>query len=78
MSSHAGQTKKDIANDLINRLAGKDYGATEVAKAVPISISLPPDMLQRLEAAKAANKQAKSGAKTISGLIQQALEQAGY
>lgn len=63
---------------LISSKAGKAYGAAEVDKAVSISVSLPPAMLESLEAVRDTNKKAKQGRRTISGLIQEALEQAGY
>lgn len=70
---------------LANELADRPYGEVKPvevkappAKAKAISISLPPTMIEKLEDAALANKRHGSGAKTISAIIREALEAAGY
>jgi hypothetical protein len=73
---------------LAKELADRPYGevkpvkSVEVkvapAKAKAISISLPPAMIEKLEDAALANKRNGFGAKTISGIVREALEAAGY
>lgn len=71
------------ADALARLLADKPYGekrsASEGArKAKPLSISLPPDLIEQLEDAVRNNKRSGSGSRTVSALIREALERAGY
>lgn len=52
--------------------------AAVVKKAKPISISLPPEVIQDLEDRVRANKLSGEGPRTVSGLIKEALKQSGY
>lgn len=87
----AGTTAQAVtaeqAERLAQELADKPYGqrkalpqaAPETSrKAVAVGISLPPDMLERLQDAAHQNKRSSSGPKTVSGIIRELLEQAGY
>jgi len=80
--SKNGVTDKE-ADALARQLADRPYGeaklaADSVKKAKPLSISLPPDVIEQLEDAVRHNKRSGSGVKTVSALIREALEQAGY
>jgi hypothetical protein len=71
------------ADALARQLADKPYGENPLIsesskKARPISISLPPDMIERLEDSVRANKRSGQGFRTVSALIRDALERAGY
>lgn len=74
---------------LAKALADRPYGeeshiqsiptpSPAVKKAKPISISLPPEVIQDLEDRVRINKQSGEGPKTVSGLIKQALKHYGY
>ncbi|ONN17942.1 hypothetical protein B0B35_29715 [Pseudomonas aeruginosa] len=74
------------AETLANALADRPYGeakstpvpAAVVKKAKPISISLPPEVIQDLEDRVRANKLSGEGPRTVSGLIKEALKNSGY
>ncbi|MBW5416302.1 ribbon-helix-helix domain-containing protein [Pseudomonas sp. MAG002Y] len=71
------------ADALARQLADKPYGekmraSESVKKAKPLSISLPPDMIEQLEDTVRDNKRSGSGSRTISALIREALERNGY
>ena len=86
---HAAPSPEDI-DALVDRLADRPYGkevpqlpppAPQVPpapKAKPISISLPPAVIQDLEDQVRANKLSGEGPKTVSGLIKLALKHYGY
>jgi hypothetical protein len=74
---------------LASALADRPYGeeppvqstsapAAVVKKAKPISISLPPEVIQDLEDRVRANKLSGDGPRTVSGLIKEALKKSGY
>lgn len=68
---------------LANELADRPYGVTQVepvqekpaqpVKRKPISISLPPEMIERLEDLALKNKRAGTGPKSVSALVLDAL-----
>lgn len=72
------------ADALARQLADKPYGersptvAEPAKKARPISISLPPEIIEQLEDVVRDNKRAGAGLRTVSALIREALEVAGY
>jgi hypothetical protein len=51
---------------------------SDVAKARPLSISLPPEIVEQLEDQALENKRSGDGPKTISGILREILEEAGY
>lgn len=72
---------------LADQLADRPYGESlpapkptvlERPKAKPISISLPPDVIDALEDQVIKNKRSGEGPRTVSGLIKLALRQHGY
>lgn len=73
---------------LANELADRPYGVTaataptssaaEWVKRKTLSISLPPDLIERLEDAALRNKRAGEGPKSVSAIVLAALEEAGY
>ncbi|MCQ4235611.1 hypothetical protein NAV31_18110 [Pseudomonas stutzeri] len=73
-----------LARELADRPYGEAKPTEEVpvkampAKAKAISISLPPCMIEKLEDTALTNKRSGSGPKTISGIVREALEAAGY
>ncbi len=78
----------DQASALADLLADKPYGdpgravVSDAVKPKPkakvISISLPPALVESLEDHAHKNKKAGTGQKTVSGLIREALEAAGF
>lgn len=73
---------------LAKTLADKPYGqhATDTTeekmpeskKAKPLAISLPPAMIERLQDLAVANKRSGAELKTVSAIVRDALEKAGY
>lgn len=74
---------------LAKALADKPYGHAvnaspaeakmpESEKAKPLAISLPPAMIQRLQDLAVANKRSGADLKTVSAIVRDALEKAGY
>ncbi|MFB8831595.1 hypothetical protein ACE0DR_25395 [Azotobacter sp. CWF10] len=70
---------------LVRELADKPYGEVvepeapkRIAKPKPITISLPDVMIEQLEDQALQNKRSGKGPKTISALIREQLEKAGY
>lgn len=47
-------------------------------KAKPVTISLPPSIIEQLEDAALSNKRSGSGPKTVSAIVRAALAAAGY
>ena len=48
------------------------------AKAKPVTISLPPNIIEQLEDVALSNKRNGSGPKTVSAIVRAALEVAGF
>mgnify|MGYP001229225963 CR=1 FL=1 len=76
---------------LANALADRPYGVAsattpvqaasvvgELVKRKTLSISLPPDLIERLEDAALKNKRAGEGPKSVSAIVLAALAAAGY
>jgi hypothetical protein len=74
---------------LANALVDKPYGDTLTTKhllkpvavsvkAKPVTISLPPSIIERLEDTALSNKRSGNGPKTVSAIVRAALEVAGY
>lgn len=69
---------------LANELAEKDYGKPKEKisdpekKAQAIGISLPPGIIEKLQDEAIKNKRCGVGQKTVSGIIRELLEKAGY
>jgi hypothetical protein len=71
------------AEALAQQLADRPYGEPKAEtppsiKAKPISISLPPSIIEQLEDAVRDNKRSGKGSRTVSALVREALEAAGY
>lgn len=75
------------ADKLADALADKPYGgvkskpvakSTAEAKAQNVSISLPPALIIKLQDSAMLNKRSGSDLKTVSAIIKDALEKAGY
>ena len=85
---------EEEAEKLADQLADKDYGkpkrtesaqtnksetvSSSVEKAKPIGISLPPAIIEKLQDTALKNKRSGAEHKTVSALILDALERAGY
>lgn len=66
---------------LAQKLSDKPYGGVKdnpEPKAQNVSISLPPPMIAKLQDTALANKRGAGDLKTVSAIIKNALEQAGY
>ena len=83
---HKGATPEQ-ADKLADVLADKPYGgvkskpeskATSEAKAQNVSISLPPSLIIKLQDSAMLNKRSGSDLKTVSAIVKDALEKAGY
>jgi hypothetical protein len=78
----AGRQKAtpDQAEKLAKELAGKPYGGVQEveAKMKNISISLPPAMADKLQDVARANKRGGGELTTVSAIMRDALEKAGY
>ena len=78
------QATPDQIEKLASELAEKDYARpkekTQEAdkKSQAIGISLPPSMIENLQDAAMKNKRGGAGQKTVSGIIRELLEKAGY
>lgn len=79
-----GPSAEDV-DRLVRELADKPYGEVvepeapkRTAKPRPITISLPDVMIEQLEDQALQNKRSGKGPKTISALIREQLEKAGY
>lgn len=76
-------TAKD-ADIIADELADKVYGESKapevkpVEKVKPITISLPPSLIEALEDAAMANKRKGEGAKSVSAIVRKALEENGF
>ncbi len=71
---------------LAKSLADKPYGQQgqtsakmpESEKAKPVAISLPPTLIERIQDQALANKRSGLELKTVSAIVRDALEKAGY
>ncbi len=66
---------------LARELVDKPYGEQRPAiakKAKPLTISLPPDLIEQLEDRARENKRKGEGAKTVSALVREALGLHGF
>jgi len=88
-SQKASERKTPSATDierLAKSLADKPYGDSFLEaskmpiseKAKPIAISLPPSLIEKLQDQAIANKRAGLDLKTVSAIVRDALEKAGY
>lgn len=75
----------DDVERLVRELADRPYGEAvepevpqRTAKPRPLTISLPDLMIEQLEDQALQNKRQGTGPKTISALIREQLEKAGY
>lgn len=67
------------ANALAKQLADKPYGSAKAdEKSKPISISLPPAMIEAVQDKALANKRAGADDRTVSAIIRTLLENEGY
>jgi hypothetical protein len=69
------------AGKLADQIADKPYGGVKAVaepKAQNISISLPPALIVKLQDAAITNKRGSGDLKTVSAIIKDALEKAGY
>jgi len=87
----ANKATPEQAEQLAAEIADKPYGqkkeklspsakkqSAESEKSLPIGISLPESMIEKLQDKALSNKRKKAGEKSVSGLIREALEKAGY
>lgn len=58
--------------------AGTDAKMPDSEKAKPLAISLPPAMIERLQDQALSNKRSGAELKTVSAIVRDALERAGY
>ncbi|MDC3951697.1 hypothetical protein KGZ13_31115 [Pseudomonas aeruginosa] len=92
-SRKAAAASPEAIDALVNNLADRPYGVGAVAakalerqrqtpvpvvKAKPLSISLPPSVIEQLEDTVRDNKRSGEGPRTISAIVREALEAAGY
>ncbi|MEX6666832.1 MULTISPECIES: ribbon-helix-helix domain-containing protein [Pseudomonas] len=87
-SSETATKKANVSQEeserLASELADKPYGsqpqvrAPDKRKAVPISVSLPPSMIEQIEDVVRANKRGGMPNRTVSALIRSALEAQGF
>jgi hypothetical protein len=78
------QATPEQIEKLAGELAEKDYGRPKEKPSDPekksqaIGISLPPDMIEKLQDMAIKNKRGGAGQKTVSGIIRELLEREGY
>lgn len=82
-ASAKSKVTPEAADALARQLADKPYGgkknsAESPKKAKPLSISLPPDLIEQLEDRVRDNKRSGSGSRTVSALIRESLLRDGY
>lgn len=65
---------------LVDALADRPYGESKKApeKARPLTISLPPSLIAKLEDAALANKRGGTGPKNVSAIVRQGLAAIGF
>lgn len=68
------------ADKLAKQMADKPYGGVKdiEPKAQNVSISLSPALIEKLQDAALANKRGGGHLKTVSAIVRDALERAGY
>ncbi|MGV8842709.1 MAG: hypothetical protein ACOH2I_05595 [Pseudomonas sp.] len=76
-----------LARDLVDKPYGepaekkaapKPENPKVIAKAKPVTISLPPSLIEKLEDTALRNKRRGEGPKTVSAIVREALELAGH
>ena len=75
-----------LAKELVDKPYGQhtqaqaqaDNKMPEAEKAKPVAISLPPALIERLQDQALANKRSGAELKTVSAIVRDALEKAGY
>jgi hypothetical protein len=73
-----------LAKELVDKPYGQhaqakaDTKMPEAEKAKPVAISLPPALIERLQDQAMANKRSGAELKTVSAIVRDALEKAGY
>ncbi|EPF64125.1 hypothetical protein [Pseudomonas syringae] len=78
------QVSEEASERLARELADKPYDTTPLAKApdkrkpVPVSISLPPGILEKIEDDVRENKRSGKALRTVSAIVRYALEAQGY
>ena len=80
-ASGSQKAAAEQAAKLADSLADKPYGGVKPvaeAKAQNVSISLPPSLIIKLQDSAMSNKRSGSDLKTVSAIIKDALEKAGY
>lgn len=79
-ASGSHKATSEQAEKLAQQLADKPYGGVKDAeqKAQAMSISLPPSMIEKLQDTALANKRGGGDLKTVSAIVRDALERAGY
>lgn len=65
-----------LARDLVDRPYGESQ--PKAKKAKPVTISLPPSLIEQLEDKAIENKRAGVGPKTVSAIIREALAISGF
>lgn len=66
-----------LARELVDRPYGESRPAS-TKKAKPLTISLPPDLIEQLEDRSRENKRKGEGPKTVSALMREALAAYGF
>lgn len=66
-----------LARELVDRPYGESRPAA-AKKAKPLTISLPPDLIEQLEDRARENKRKGDGPKTVSALVREALGAYGF
>ncbi|RMO27669.1 hypothetical protein ALQ43_03592 [Pseudomonas savastanoi pv. glycinea] len=83
-ANRRGQVSEEASERLARELAGKPYDSAPVVKApdmrkpVPVSISLPPGILEKIEDDVRENKRSGKAHRTVSAIVRHALEAQGY
>lgn len=72
------QAKIDaLTRELVDRPYGEEKPANS-KKAKPVTISLPPNLIEQLEDKARENKRSGTGPKTVSAIVRDALEKIGF
>lgn len=72
---------QDKVDALARELADRPYGGSRqnaTKKAKPLTISLSPDLIEKLEDRARENKRSGCGPKTVSALVREALSTFGF
>jgi hypothetical protein len=67
-----------LARDLVDKPYGEAQQNTVAKKAKPLTISLPPALIEQLEDRARENKRKGDGPKTVSALVREALGLHGF